>query len=283
MKPHIPLLITLASIGIGMELWLQRPSSSSADDRINQSKAVLLEKSDNHTKTAPSDKLETDSLSALLNQEIEHRKQLEKRLEELEQRVAELESNSLGTTTEASNTKTNSTHSTASYTQPGFNPEAMLAAGIAPDQVKHIQQIYDNVEMEKLYLRDQAVREGWIGKERYATARKELDNRLESLRKELNDKDYDAYLYATGQSNRVVVESTMNTSPAQDAGMQTGDTIIRYDNKPIYTWSDLRNASTQCLATSTVGVEIKRGDTTQHIYLPCGPLGVRITTQSQQP
>ena len=281
MKPHIPILIGLATIGIGIELWLQRPTPGVAQTATNPSLASenSLNKQDI---TGPA-----ADLKETLLQEIDNRKQLEKRLAELEQRVSRLESDAdiiSGTPTEAALPPTPDVPSRSSSARgPGFNADAMLAAGIEASEVKRIQQVYDDVEMQKLYLRDQAVREGWVNQKRYADERKALDDRLKSLRNELSEKDYDAYLYATGQRNRVIVESTMNTSPAQLAGMQTGDLIVRYDNKPIYNWTDLRNASTQCVVDSTVSVEIKRDGETQHIYLPCGPLGVRITTQSQSP
>lgn len=282
MKPHIPILIGLATIGIGVELWLQHPAPTIAQDNVVP--AEVWESTDQTIKPALTASSEAE-LANRLQQEIETRKQLEKRLEKLEQRVTLLESENFSTsgTPAEPAAKVPSSHSQSNVPRgPGFNAEAMLAAGIEPAEVKRIQQLYDDVEMQKLYLRDQAVREGWAGQKRYSDERKALNDRLKSLRSELSEKDYDAYLYATGQRNRIIVQGTMNTSPAQAAGIQAGDTIVRYDNKPIYSWSDLRNASTQCVIESTVAVEIKRADTTQHIYIPCGPLGVRINTQSQQ-
>ena len=42
------------------------------------------------------------------------------------------------------------------------------------------------------------------------------------LTAEFGDQVYDAYLYATGQTNRLVVSSILATSPAHDAGIQSG-------------------------------------------------------------
>jgi S1-C subfamily serine protease len=137
--------------------------------------------------------------------------------------------------------------------------------------------------MERLYLRDRAVREGWIGDERYRQERSQLDARLESLRDELSEKEYDAYLYATGRPNRVMIESTLSTSPARDAGIKTGDSVIRYNNIRIYTWADLRNATTQCTTDSMVEVELERNGQRQRVFVPCGPLGVRLDNSSIQP
>ncbi len=71
-------------------------------------------------------------------------------------------------------------------------------------------------------------------------------------------KKYDAYLFATGMPNRVIIESTLSTSPARDAGNSTGDNVIRYNHIRIYTWADLRNATTQCPTDSMVKVELER-------------------------
>ncbi|MDH5327077.1 MAG: PDZ domain-containing protein [Gammaproteobacteria bacterium] len=283
MKPkrYVPILAALAITGIGMELWLQRPAPSIAD----QPPAPSI------IQTAPINANSADltQLRALLDEEIKTRQLLQQRIDSLERRVSDLEQRGIAKPgKDDSNEPQSKTYRTHDLPKdfvrgPGFNADAMLAAGIAPDQVKRIQQIYDEVEMQKLYLRDQAVREGWIGQSRYSEARKELDQRLDTLRGEMSDKDYAAYLYATGQSNQVVVESTMSTSPAQDAGIQAGDTIIRYNSKPIYSWSDLRSASTQCAADTSIAVEVKRAETIQHLYIPCGPLGVRIVTRSERP
>ena len=281
-RRYIPILPALAIFGVGVELWLQRPVPGVAEENPRVSETALPAKDVTNSNS------ELAQLRVLLQQEIQKREQLQQRVQQLEQRVSQLETAATNTEKTTPHAKTNPGHETSNTPKdfirgPGFNSDAMLASGIAPEQVKRIQQVYDDVEMQKLYLRDQAVREGWIGQPRYNEARKELDQRLETLRSELSDTDYSAYLYATGQSNQVIIESTMNTSPAQNAGMQAGDIIIRYNNQPVYSWSDLRSASTQCTAETSVGVEIKRAGTLQHLYIPCGPLGVRIITRSERP
>ena len=164
-----------------------------------------------------------------------------------------------------------------------FNEQAMLDAGVDPTKVNFIKESFEQAEMDKLYLRDQAKREGWINSKRYTDAAKEIADRTKGLRDQLNETEYDAYLYAAGRSNRVIVSSLLSTSPASNAGIQPGDTILKYDNKRVYNWSDLTNATSEGSANDTVTVTIERNGQLQQVYLPRGPLGIRLTTDSVAP
>ena len=159
----------------------------------------------------------------------------------------------------------------------------MLDAGVDPIKVRTIKDAFEQAEMDKLYLRDQAKREGWINEKRYTDAAKEIADRTKALRGELNENEYDAYLFAAGRSNRVIVSSTLSTSPASNAGIQPGDTILKYDNKRVYNWSDLTTATSEGSPSDTVPVIIERNGQQQQVYIPRGPLGIRLTTDSVAP
>ena len=159
----------------------------------------------------------------------------------------------------------------------------MINAGVDESEAKHIQSVYEDVEMQKLYLRDKAIREGWIGDPRYQQQRAALDDKLDTLRDELGDKAYDAYLYAAGQPNRVIIVSALDNSPASKAGIQAGDTVLRYDNKRIYSWNDLRKATTEGQPDALVMVDLIRNGTPMTVYVPRGPLGVQLDNQSVAP
>ncbi|KPJ97167.1 MAG: hypothetical protein AMJ55_00100 [Gammaproteobacteria bacterium SG8_15] len=164
-----------------------------------------------------------------------------------------------------------------------FNEQALMDAGIDQAKVSYIKNVFEQAEMDKLYLRDQATREGWTGSERFNDAMKEISDRTSELRAQLNDDEYDAYLYAAGRSNRVIVESVLSNSPASNAGIQAGDVILSYDNKRIYSWTDLTGATSEGAANTTVAVTIIRNDQRQQVYIPRGPMGVRLTTDSVAP
>jgi hypothetical protein len=258
----------------------QKPFTSPADPEPQQIAAAELG-------TSKDEIYELTALRELLQKEVQARKELQAQLSEVTTRLDSLESaqTSEPTSPQTQNTTTiRTTNNRQGVNRPGWiNTQALLAAGLDEFQANKIRDIYENVEMERLYLRDRAVREGWIGDERYRQEREQLDARLETLRDELSDKEYDAYLFATGRPNRVIIESTLRTSPARDAGIKTGDSVIRYNNIRVYTWADLRNATTQCPTDSMVEVELERNGQRQRAFVPCGPLGVRLDNTSVQP
>lgn len=299
MKTQVPLMIFIAGVGILIGLLLRSPDDNTGKQAgaslpINtptsspvpaepDPRPIASERSD----TFKDEIYELTALRELMQKEVQARKELQNQLSEVTARLDSLESTQ-ASEAELSRTQSTTTIRTTNNRQgvnrPGWiNTKALLDAGLDDFQANKIRDIYEDVEMERLYLRDRAVREGWIGDERYRQEREQLDTRLESLRSELSEKEYDAYLFATGRPNRVIIESTLSTSPARDVGIKTGDNVIRYNNIRIYTWADLRNATTQCPTDSMVEVELERNGQRQRVFVPCGPLGVRLDNTSVQP
>ena len=159
----------------------------------------------------------------------------------------------------------------------------LVAAGLEPQQAKSIMQFLADVEMERLYLHDQATREGWVGTPRYRQENMILNEREEDLRLELGDPDYDLYLYGTGQPNRVIIQSVIEDSPAQKAGIQSKDIAYSYAGNRLYTTRDLVTATTEGIANESVLLEVIRDEHIYEFYLPRGPLGVRVTSESHKP
>jgi C-terminal processing protease CtpA/Prc len=159
----------------------------------------------------------------------------------------------------------------------------LVAAGLEPQQAKSIMQFLADIEMERLYLHDQATREGWVGTPRYRQENMILNEREEDLRLELGDADYDLYLYGTGQPNRVIIQSVIEDSPAQKAGIQSKDIAYSYAGNRLYTIRDLVTATTEGIANESVLLEVIRDGHIYEFYLPRGPLGVRVTSESHKP
>ena len=159
----------------------------------------------------------------------------------------------------------------------------LVAAGLEPQQAKSIMQFLADIEMERLYLHDQATREGWVGTPRYRQENMILNEREEDLRLELGDPDYDLYLYGTGQPNRVIIQSVIEDSPAQKAGIQSKDIAYSYAGNRLYTTRDLVTATTEGIANESVLLEVIRDGHIYEFYLPRGPLGVRVTSESHKP
>jgi S1-C subfamily serine protease len=106
---------------------------------------------------------------------------------------------------------------------------------------------------------------------------------LGTLRLELGDDDYDLYLYGIGQPNRVVIQSVIEGSPAQEAGIQSKDIVYSYAGNRLYTVRDLLTATTEGIASEPVLLEVIRDGHIFEFYPPRGPLGVRLTSESHKP
>ncbi len=141
---------------------------------------------------------------------------------------------------------------------------------------------FEQQELQQLYLRDQAIREGW-DRQKYREEFQALNDEEDALKDRLGDSAYDAYLYASGQSNRVAVSSVLATAPAGAAGIQPGDHILRYDNQRIYSGFELRQATTGGNASDSVPVEVERDGEILEFYLIRGPLGIRMNSVSVAP
>ncbi|HVP30028.1 MAG TPA: PDZ domain-containing protein [Myxococcota bacterium] len=160
---------------------------------------------------------------------------------------------------------------------------ALIAGGFSASEAARLRERYENVEMERLYLRDRATREGWLSTPRFAEERRALEQRLGALRGELGDDGYDWFLYASGQFNRVVVADVLDGSPAQEAGLQRGDALVRYGDQRVFDPDELMRATSAGQAGESVRVEVLRGSDRRTVTLPRGPIGVRLFTDRVQP
>ena len=239
-----------------------------------------------------STRLDLNQLQQQLQQERQQRETLEKQVAQLSDQVKKLSSHlNLAMNVSGNEEQDNREDKTAS-TGPRNVPQRisgwvdakrLTEAGMTQEQANSITQLYENVEMDKLYLRDRAQREGWMASDRFRDEMDKLDERTRNLRNELGEQAYDALLYATGRPNRVYVDGTLGNSPAAQAGIKKGDAILRYADKPIYSWFDLREATTEGDASEMVAVEIQRGNKQMEVYVKRGPLGIRLDQQSVNP
>jgi len=159
----------------------------------------------------------------------------------------------------------------------------LTALGLDQDRAAEISQRVNEVDLDRLYLRDQATREGWFNTPRYGQALQEVNGDLNALRDEVGDDAYDRYLYATGQVNRVVVGSVIADSQAHEAGLKAGDTVLRYADQRVFSTAELQSATSQGVAGELVTVTVLRGDQRLRIYVPRGPLGIRLRVERRLP
>jgi membrane-associated protease RseP (regulator of RpoE activity) len=147
--------------------------------------------------------------------------------------------------------------------------QRLIEAGFLPSQASMIVQRESELQMEAIQARYEAERNDepfdFFGS-REATG--------EVLREELGDADYERYLEANNRSTSVSVSSVIESSPAQSAGLQAGDEIVRYNGERVFSMSDLTREALEGTAGQNVVVDIMRNGTPMQVVLPRGPIGI---------
>lgn len=166
---------------------------------------------------------------------------------------------------------------------PMLSTDNLVKAGIDPVVAADIVRRQNAFDLNLLELRDRALREGYLGTDRYQRELNALQAQDVVLREEIGDDAYDRYLFATGQHNRVKIAAVMLGSSAEQAGLKTGDMILSYNDKPMFNWIELQDATTQGERDEYVNVTVIRNGQFMNIWLPRGPLGVRLGTVRVRP
>ena len=210
------------------------------------------------------------------------REQLAAELEVLRLRVEELESGD--TEEDLSPTGTgNGKAAPEPAVRAVTSVQSLIDAGITPDQAAWIQARLDEIDLQQLYLRDQATREGWLNKPRYHKERRQQLDAVTGLRSDIGDDAYDRMLYSIGRTNRVVVRDTMVNSPAELYGLLPGDRIIAYDGRRVFSGEELNTLVTQGDAGTMTLLQVERNGAYHDLYLPRGPLGIRLAAARVRP
>jgi hypothetical protein len=168
----------------------------------------------------------------------------------------------------------------ATGARPGFDAATLVAAGLDPRRAEALRERWEEHELEKLYLRDQAAREGWMVSPRH---RREQHALVAQLREEIGEEDYAALLYATGKPNAVEVTDVLARSPARDAGLEAGDEILRYDGKRVFRPNELRLATATGEPNEVVSIEVRRDGRPLTLRVRRGPLGVILQSTTRPP
>jgi hypothetical protein len=161
--------------------------------------------------------------------------------------------------------------------------DQLVAGGFERQRATALKKRLDKLDLERLYLRDQATREGWLDSDRYREALDELQARNQSLREELGEDDYDRLLYAMGQFNRVEVSEVMAGSPAQLAGFASRDVLRAYNGRRIFSWDDLQRELRGGDAGEMVLVDVMRDGRAVQLSIPRGPLGIKLNMKRIAP
>ncbi len=145
--------------------------------------------------------------------------------------------------------------------------DRLIEAGFAPDRAAWIVQRESEIQMEMLQARYEAMR----GQESQRFFGSAFDT---ALRTELGEAGYERYLTANGRPTTIGIGNVIANSPAQEAGLQPGDQIVRYDGERVFSMMDMAGRIMQNEAEGNVVVDIERNGIPMQLVVPRGPLGV---------
>ncbi len=282
MRSAIVPLFSAVVIGAVIGLFLQ----SFGSDRVTRSGDISASNTDIEPTYLPLTDAENATITGLAEQltaEIEARKALQETVDRLATQLAQLNRESSAPEAAIVNAQPAGSNFRGSNSSgPWFDEQALIDVGIDATEAQRIKAFYEEQALERLYLQDQAAREGWNGAKR-REAFQALAAQQQALKTELGDDAYDAYLYASRQPNRVQVQGVLAGSAAANAGIQDGDYILRYNDQRVYNGQELRKATSQGATDEVIVVTVERDDTRQQLYIPRGPLGIRMNSASVAP
>ena len=220
-----------------------------------------------------------DALSELIGQEIVARQEIEQRLEELTAARAD----------QPSGSRRRGAIGVEAFGRFGrsasrqISVDNLVEAGFRQGRALQLKTRVDEMNLARINLQQQAVREGWIDTPRFAEEMRTLGNPLTTLRSELGEQDYDRFLYGSGMPNRVVVNNVLEGSAAAQAGLRPGDSILRYDGERTYFQWDLRRQSRSGDMAAPVPLQVVRDGQLVELVITRGPLGVGINSERTPP
>ncbi len=207
---------------------------------------------------------------------------LEQRLAELEDRVVALEEAQIARPASGEASTDNAIDPLVPRT-PAEQSVALVTAGFDTSEIDRILELHNQHQLERLEIRDQAAREGWLDTTDFRVALRNVGDRSARVRQELGDDGYDSYLYALGLSNRVALQSIIPQGEAALAGLRVGDIITAYAGDRVFRSSELQQATSAGERGEMVPIQVLRGEDILQFYLPRGPLGVTISGELEKP
>jgi hypothetical protein len=161
-----------------------------------------------------------------------------------------------------------------------FDPDALRAAGIADFEIEDLRERWEQYELAKLEIDDLALRGGWSDRPRHRRQLRALGARL---RADLGEDGYDAFLYATGRENRLVVEKLLSASAASASGLQPGDVVWSYDGARIFHAYELAGIAAVGRPGEYVRMQVLRDGKRISLGTERGPVGALFDPASRPP
>jgi len=152
-------------------------------------------------------------------------------------------------------------------------PEArkrrLLSAGFAEDEANLLIQSESDVQLQALYDDHDA--------QRQALQNSDIPPRTtaaERLRDRVGDDVYERYLKANNRSTAVSISNVLGSSPAENAGLQSGDNITSYAGERVFNVRDLNRLTVQGEVGESVLLEVERNGEPLQLTIPRGPVGI---------
>nr|WP_081475726.1 PDZ domain-containing protein [Microbulbifer agarilyticus] len=164
--------------------------------------------------------------------------------------------------------------------QRGNQVRRLIDAGFPPERAALIMDRQERLQYEQMqysyeyhHMQDKRSERAVELQQKIQT----YSNPRRVFEQELSPAEFEQYLNAFGGRTEMEIGSIIESAPAYDAGLRAGDKIIRYNNQRVFHMGDLRTQVYQAKPGSSVEVEIQRrgSSSTEKIYLPAGPLGIR--------
>ena len=214
-----------------------------------------------------------ESLTRVLDDEINERRVLAEKLEALDSEFADLNRNLKSRVEEAFTADNVQRQSTGTTVSPTVD-DRLVAAGFTRQQLAFVRKLQAEGQMAAIEMDDRARREGWVDTPRYYQESRDLASGTTAVRDALGDELYDRYLFASGSANRLAVGSIIESSPAEQAGFRPGDVIVRYGGENVYSNQQLIDLRSAGVRGEAVAVEILRDGQSLQLTIPRGPMGV---------
>lgn len=145
----------------------------------------------------------------------------------------------------------------------------LVEAGFDEFQAEEIMRMTEEMQMDALNARYEATQNG----ERFDAGTAQLEA-TQNFRESLGDADYEKYLVANNQSTSVNIRNVLESSPAQAAGLLSGDEIISYNGERVFSNNDLTRLSSSADISGNVLVEVMRDGLPTSVSIPVGPIGI---------
>jgi hypothetical protein len=161
-----------------------------------------------------------------------------------------------------------------------FDATRLRDAGFGDREIEQLGERILRLERDAVAERDAAQRRGERPRHR------RLSDRIwAGLRAEYGDEITAALLFAANQVNRVEVEAVAASSPAESAGLRTGDVILYCDRQRILNPQELRELTRGSRAANggIVLLEVLRAGERLAFDLPSDLAGVRVSGSSAAP